>query len=149
MNVAPTLDQVVQFLLGAGELESVYFGDIPKKEQSPLWWRKHLRAAYTATQDTGFLEIRRIKTAVANYYQIDEQALANEGRTKNIAEARQMAYLLCRALTPCSTTEIGAAFARDHTTVVKGMEQVRKRINSQSIVREQYEDIKVMLEKKG
>lgn len=146
--MTPTLDEVVQFLMGAGQIDGVYFGEMPEHAKSTHWWRKHLQAAYTASVDTEFMDLKRIRKEVAKYYRTAPDALAGRGRSKGIVTARQMAYLLCRTLTPCSTPEIGDAFGRDHSTVVMGIESMKRRVNSDPIIGQQYSELKQQLEER-
>lgn len=144
-----TLNQVVQFLLGAGELEGCYFGDIPDGEKGPLWWRSRLRDAIGPILDTEFLELRRIRLGVAEFYRISPDALTAKSKSRGLAHARQMGYLLCRALTPCSTNEIGIAFGgRDTSTITKGIEAIRQRVNTDPELRKQYDHLKQKLEQR-
>lgn len=143
-----SLNEIVNFLLGAGTLDGYYFGDIPEGEKGSLWWRRHLREAYTASQDTEYQELKRIRKGVAAYYRVSADALVGKTRTKGIVIARQMAILMCRGLTPCSTTEIAVAFNRDHTTVVWALEKMRQRVNNDPELRKQYEELKTKLEHK-
>lgn len=56
---------------------------------------------------------------VAEYFSLKSRDLRARGRTKPVAEARQIAMYLARELTNDSTTEIGSKFGgRDHSTVI-------------------------------
>jgi chromosomal replication initiator protein len=44
--------------------------------------------------------------------------LVGQGRSREVAFPRQVAVFLCRKLTYSSTTEVGKAFNRNHTTVL-------------------------------
>jgi len=41
---APTLAEVITFLLGEGPLDGVWFGDRHPTKKGAFWWRKYLRA---------------------------------------------------------------------------------------------------------
>jgi chromosomal replication initiation ATPase DnaA len=75
-------------------------------------------------------EVERITRQVAAHYGLDPAQLRGRGRTAEVALARQVAMALCRALTPCSTSTIGRAFARDHGTVVWAVQSVRDRCDT-------------------
>ena len=56
MNELPPLPEP-DFLLGASDLESVWFGDRHPQEKGAFWWRERLRrafqqAAHGITKDT-------------------------------------------------------------------------------------------------
>ena len=53
-----------------------------------------------------------------------EIILRGSQRTKNVAEARQIAMYLIRKLTNLSLPDIGQEFAKDHTTVLHSIRKV-------------------------
>lgn len=48
-------------------------------------------------------------------------------RTQRVAHARMICFFLCRKLTGRSFPEIGAAFKRDHSTVIHGVKSIERR----------------------
>ena len=67
-----------------------------------------------------------IQKEVAKYFNLTIADLIGGRKTKNIAEPRMVAMFLCRELTELSSTEIGAAFGRNHSTVLYAEKQVTK-----------------------
>lgn len=68
--------------------------------------------------------LKRIKELVALKFGVSERDLASERRSIDIYTARQIAYFLCREMTPCSLPRIGRAFGgRDHTTIMHGIKK--------------------------
>ena len=65
-----------------------------------------------------------IISQVCKFYSVDEIALRGSQRSKGIAEPRQVAMYLVRKLTNLSLPDIGAQFARDHTTVLYAINKV-------------------------
>ena len=65
-----------------------------------------------------------IITQVCKFYNIDESVLRGSQRTKNVAEARQIAMYLIRKLTNLSLPDIGVEFGKDHTTVLHSIRKV-------------------------
>ena len=63
--------------------------------------------------------IQEIIKDVEEYYKLDPGQLIEHNRIKQVAEARRLAYSLCRLYTNYSYTEIADVFHRHHTTVVK------------------------------
>lgn len=59
-----------------------------------------------------------VQRAVCSYYNVRMDDLVGQGRSREVAFPRQVAVFLCRKLTFSSTTEIGKAFNRNHTTVL-------------------------------
>ena len=47
------------------------------------------------------------------------------GKTRALAQSRQIAMYLCRELTDLSLPKIGQAFGRDHTTVMYAEKKIR------------------------
>ncbi len=62
--------------------------------------------------------IEKIQKAVAGRFNITLSDLKGKRRSKNISMPRQVAMALCRELTDASLPAIGAAFSRDHATVL-------------------------------
>jgi chromosomal replication initiator protein len=67
-----------------------------------------------------------ILRAVSDAYTVAIDDLQSKKRTKNLARARQTAMYLLRDLTSLTTTEIGAIFDRDHSTVLYAISAVEK-----------------------
>ncbi|MBR1560267.1 MAG: chromosomal replication initiator protein DnaA [Clostridia bacterium] len=63
---------------------------------------------------------------VADKYGLQPADLTGKRRSQDIALARQVAMYICREMTDSSTTAIGRAIGRDHTTVLHGCEKVEK-----------------------
>ncbi|WP_345291089.1 chromosomal replication initiator protein DnaA, partial [Mycolicibacterium sediminis] len=59
-----------------------------------------------------------IMATTADYFQITVEELRGPGKTRALAQSRQIAMYLCRELTDLSLPKIGQAFGRDHTTVM-------------------------------
>jgi chromosomal replication initiator protein len=62
----------------------------------------------------------------AKMNRIDVEYLKSEKRFKEIAKPRQRLFWILSINGPFSTTEIGQAFDRDHSTVVHGIRMVKK-----------------------
>ncbi len=67
-----------------------------------------------------------IISEVSRFYSIEEQVLRGTLKTKNTAEARQVAMYLVRKLTNMSLPDIGKEFGRDHTTILHGINKIEK-----------------------
>ena len=65
-----------------------------------------------------------IISQVCNFYGVEESVLRGSQRTKNIADARQIAMYLIRKLTNLSLPDIGVEFGKDHTTVLHSIRKV-------------------------
>lgn len=63
--------------------------------------------------------------AVALQFGMSREVLVGDGQGRREASARQAAMLLARELTQRSTTVIGRALNRHHSTVLHGIEQAR------------------------
>ena len=70
----------------------------------------------------------QIKKVVAEEFGVTELDLMSDRRASEIARPRQVAYLLCKQLTPHSLPAIGRAFCRDHTTVMLGVRKINQYI---------------------
>jgi chromosomal replication initiator protein len=88
------------------------------------------------------ISIGNIKKTVADYYQLREKDLDSKKRTRSLARPRQMAMALAKELTEHSLPEIGDGFGgRDHTTVIHACKQVRKLVDADNKLREDWEKL--------
>jgi chromosomal replication initiator protein len=80
---------------------------------------KSLLKTYIA-QEEGIMRLScvDVQRAVCSYYNVRMEDLVGQGRSREVAFPRQVAVFLCRKLTYSSTTEVGKAFNRNHTTVL-------------------------------
>ena len=66
-----------------------------------------------------------IMAATAEYFETSIDELRGPGKTRALAQSRQIAMYLCRELTDLSLPKIGQAFGRDHTTVMYAEKKIR------------------------
>ena len=79
---------------------------------------------------------------VSKFYNIDEEALRGQGRTKDTALARQIAMYQIRRMTNLSLKEIGKEFDnRDHTTVMHSIDRIEKLTKQSPEIAEVIKDI--------
>ncbi len=68
-----------------------------------------------------------IMAVIAEFFGVTMEDLCGPGKTKHVAQARQIAMYLCRELTDLSLPRIGQTFGgRDHTTVMHADRKIRK-----------------------
>ena len=65
-----------------------------------------------------------IMSATAEYFDTTVEELRGPGKTRALAQSRQVAMYLCRELTDLSLPKIGQAFGRDHTTVMYAQKKI-------------------------
>ncbi len=66
-----------------------------------------------------------IMAATAEYFETSVEELRGPGKTRALAQSRQIAMYLCRELTDLSLPKIGQTFGRDHTTVMYAEKKIR------------------------
>ncbi len=85
------------------------------------------------------LTIENIQKATSEYYNIQQNDLLSNRRTRSVVRPRQMAMLLSKELTNRSLPEIGKAFGRrDHTTVLHACKTIKKLKESDPNISEAY-----------
>lgn len=91
--------------------------------------------------DAGTMQISAatIMAATAEYFDTTVEELRGPGKTRALAQSRQIAMYLCRELTDLSLPKIGQAFGRDHTTVMYAQKKIR---NEMSYRREVFDHVK-------
>lgn len=70
------------------------------------------------------ISIYAIQKAVADHFDIRVNDILSEKRPKNIAEPRMVAMYLCRKMTNHSFPEIGAAFGKNHATIMNANKKI-------------------------
>ena len=79
---------------------------------------------------------------VCKFYNIEADALRGQSRTKDTAQARQIAMYQIRRLTTLSLKEIGKEFGnRDHTTVLHSIDRIEKQVKQSPEIAEIVKDI--------
>jgi chromosomal replication initiator protein len=76
------------------------------------------------TESEVSLEMQDILETVALHYSISPDTLKSAGRAKEVVMPRQVAMFMIRELTSHSLPEIGAFFARDHSTILYAIQKI-------------------------
>lgn len=88
------------------------------------------------------ISIARIVEIVCQYYDIDEQSLNSSKRTRDLAQARQVAMYLAKQHTKLPLAAIGTAIGgRNHATVLHSFKQVTNMLETDKLFRSQIEEI--------
>ncbi|MBE9515885.1 MAG: chromosomal replication initiator protein DnaA [Proteobacteria bacterium] len=86
--------------------------------------------------------INNIQKTVAEYFSIRVADMHAKTRTRQIARPRQIAMAISKELTEHSLPEIGDAFGgRDHTTVLHACRKIAELVDSDTRVKEDYENL--------
>jgi len=86
--------------------------------------------------------IENIQKTVAEYYKIKMADILSKRRNRSLARPRQMAMMLAKELTNHSLPEIGDAFGgRDHTTVLHACRTIRRLMESDIGLSEDYNNL--------
>jgi chromosomal replication initiator protein len=81
--------------------------------------------------------------AVAGGFRIEVKDLRGRSRSREIVVPRQIAMYLIRELTDVSLVDIGAVLGdRDHTTVMHGIDKIKRELESSSDLRTQIMQIR-------
>jgi chromosomal replication initiator protein len=82
-----------------------------------------------------------IMAAIAEYFDTTVEELRGPGKTRALAQSRQIAMYLCRELTDLSLPKIGQAFGRDHTTVMYADRKIRSEMAERREVFDQVKEL--------
>ena len=83
-----------------------------------------------------------IMAVTAEFFSVTIDDLCGPGKTKALAQARQIAMYLCRELTDSSLPKIGQSFGgRDHTTVMHADKKIRKEMAERRRVYDQVQEL--------
>lgn len=92
------------------------------------------------------ISIESIQRTVAGHFGITLTDILGEKRTRTVAEPRMIAMYLCRELTSNSSTEIGAAFGRNHATILHAEKKVPQLCSENEIIRRSITQLKRQLQ---
>lgn len=88
------------------------------------------------------INIEVIKDCVCGYYNLSKEDLHSRKRTREIAQARQIAMFLGKQMTKLPLKSIGAAIGgKNHATVVHACKTISNLMETDRIFRQQVEDI--------
>jgi chromosomal replication initiator protein len=82
-----------------------------------------------------------IMDTIAEYFDTTVEELRGPGKTRPLAQSRQIAMYLCRELTDLSLPKIGQAFGRDHTTVMYAERKIRAEMAERREVFDQVKEL--------
>ncbi|MGW0521430.1 chromosomal replication initiator protein DnaA [Crossiella sp. NPDC003009] len=83
-----------------------------------------------------------IMAVTAEFFAVSIDDLCGPGKTKALAQARQIAMYLCRELTDLSLPKIGQTFGgRDHTTVMYADKKIRKEMAERRRIYDQVQEL--------
>jgi chromosomal replication initiator protein len=83
-----------------------------------------------------------IMAVTAEFFSVSIDDLCGPGKTKALAQARQIAMYLCRELTDLSLPKIGQTFGgRDHTTVMHAEKKIRKEMAERRRIYDQVQEL--------
>ena len=86
---------------------------------------------------------KQVVEKVAKYYNLTVKELTSKSRVSNIKTARQIAMFLLSTELSMSTTKIAVEVGvKDHTTVMHGIEKIKKDLKLNFTLRDQIEEIK-------
>jgi chromosomal replication initiator protein len=83
-----------------------------------------------------------IMAVTAEFFAVSIDELCGPGKTKALANARQISMYLCRELTDLSLPKIGQTFGgRDHTTVMHADKKIRKEMAERRRIYDQVQEL--------
>ncbi|MFA5928481.1 MAG: chromosomal replication initiator protein DnaA [Candidatus Margulisiibacteriota bacterium] len=107
----------------------VAYGSLVHKQLTVNFAESLIKDMVTQRRDKP-VTISLIKRIVSEHFNISIEDLSIRKRTKEVAEARQIAMYLSRTLTTSSLPKIGEEFGgRDHTTVMHACDKIKASIN--------------------
>jgi chromosomal replication initiator protein len=89
----------------------------------------------------------QILKAVADFYNVSVDDLAQRNRKKEVVEPRQVAMFLLRDILEMSYPYIGKKMGRDHTTAIHAIEKISQEINKNSSLTQKINLIKDLIYK--
>ncbi|GDY30937.1 chromosomal replication initiator protein DnaA [Gandjariella thermophila] len=91
-----------------------------------------------------------IMAITAEYFGVTIEDLCGPGRSKGMAQARQISMYLCRELTDLSLPKIGQTFGgRDHTTVMHADKKIRKEMAERRRIYDQVQELTARIKQRA
>ncbi|WP_376768510.1 chromosomal replication initiator protein DnaA [Pseudonocardia pini] len=91
-----------------------------------------------------------IMAVTAEFFDVTMEELCGPGKTKALAQARQISMYLCRELTDLSLPRIGQTFGgRDHTTVMHADKKIRNEISLRRKTFEQVQELTARIKQRA
>jgi chromosomal replication initiator protein len=92
----------------------------------------------------------QIMAVTAEFFSVSLDDLCGPGKTKALAQARQISMYLCRELTDLSLPRIGQTFGgRDHTTVMHADKKIRNEISLRRKTFEQVQELTARIKQRA
>jgi len=101
-----------------------------------------------AKDDKENIDATKIIEIVCRFYGVDKDEILSRKRTKNIAEARQIAMYLITEYINIPLDSIGSIFGKDHSTVIYAKNKVTDDMKKSKKLEIQINDMKQMIEGK-
>jgi chromosomal replication initiator protein len=101
--------------------------------------------ADTGQPTSSVRDVSTIVKRVAAAFRVSEKELLGESRLRSVLRPRQIAMYLARELTGLSLPRIGAAFDRDHTTVLHACRKVEEEIADDATLAKQVKELRATL----
>ena len=93
------------------------------------------------------ISINHITTTVCQYFNIDEESFNSTKRTREVAQARQIAMYLAKQHTKLPLAAIGSAIGgRNHATVLHSCKAVSNMIDTDKVFRGQIEELEKIIQ---
>lgn len=108
--------------------------------------REALKNIASTNEET--IDGTKIIEIVCKFYKIKKEELLGKKRTKNIAEARQIAMYLCTEYLSLPLESIGDVFGKNHATIIYAKNKIADDIKNSKKLEVEINDLKNMIEGK-
>jgi chromosomal replication initiator protein len=85
-----------------------------------------------------------IQDWVANKLQVPESKILYGSRTPEYSNARFLVWYICHEILGMSFIKLARLYSKDHTTVLHGVNKIKKTINREELIRELEREIPEM-----
>lgn len=103
----------------------VGYAELSKKEMTLELAKIRLKDIFASPKHSN-ISVDTIIQVIASHFNVSISDIKGRKRAKTIIYPRQLAMYIARSITNLSTTEIGQAFGKDHTTVIHAVEKIEK-----------------------
>lgn len=100
------------------------------------------------TEDESQIDANKVLECVCKFYSIKKEELLARKRTKEVAQARQIAMYLISELIPMPLASIGNIFGKDHATVIYAKNKISEDMQKSKKLAIEINDMKQMIKGK-
>ena len=129
--IAERIESHVRAMEGALQKVRVYMSAYPSTVLTEAILEHLLDDFIKKEQTMRMLDIKEIQQAIARRYSVTMEQMLSPERPQSVVTPRQLAMYVARKFTPKSLPEIAEKFNKTHATILHGVRNIEKRLDTE------------------